>query len=200
ARTHLYRSDGNYGNATGFSWCLDRGGDQAQWLVEPEEPVDPVPGLLELARRFLVVPDPAIAMSPPQDAEVLPVGLPVWFWAENFDSQSERAEVPGSWVRVEAEPASVTVRIQEPSGDGETETTKLTCDGAGVAFDAGEHDGWEESDCSHVFRWAGDAEVEMTVSWEMSWSASNGAGGDLGTVESSSSADLHLTAMEAATH
>src|SRR5699024_7500707 len=109
ARLTLHRADGDYGDATGWTWCSPRDGVlQGQWLMVPQEGVDPVPLLLEAARERLVVPDPVIGMSPPAGASVTPVGLPVWFWVENFDARTERAEVSDAWVQVEARPVSMS--------------------------------------------------------------------------------------------
>lgn len=172
-------------------------------MVRPGEPVDLVPGLTEEARERLDLPVPEIRTSPPAGVGELPVGLPVWFWVDDFGSREETASVGDVWVRAEAVPVGMVLRVREPwveDGRRTVRETRIDCGGPGTAFDAGRHDPWSSSDCSHAFTWAGGAEVDVEVVWDLSWTASTGAGGDLGRVERHASVGLDLIGFEAVTH
>lgn len=201
ARLTLLRSDDDYEDATGWVWCRGRDGvSHAQWFLRPQQPADLVPALLVTAREALVLPAPAVGVSPPENAEVLPVGLPVWFWVENFSTVSETASAPGVSVTVEGRPRSTVVRIVEPWRDGDGRSTTIECSGSGTRFDPARHGDFDSSSCSHAFTWAGEADVEITVRWELTWSATTGGSGDLGVIERSSTVVLHPVGLEAVTH
>lgn len=178
--------------ATGYRTCLRRDGQPGQaWLLGPGSPVDVVAGLTASAEQALVVPLPEVGTSPPSGA-LLPVGLPVWFWAGNGEALSETASVPGVSVTVRATVASTTVVVAGPDG-----TDRIACDGAGEPYDPAVHGAWDRSDCSHVFDRAGPADVTMSVTWDLSWSSSTGASGPLAPVTRSTTVTLAPVELEA---
>jgi len=190
------------GDATGWQACRTHDGDRRQWFLR-DRPADPTPALLHTAQQQLRLPAPDLATSPPVGAEVIPVGLPVWFWVEDFEPRAERAEVPGAWVEVRAEPVTTRLTITEPwveDGERTTRTTTVDCHGPGRAWDVHRDDPWDDSGCSHAYRWAGATTVEATVTWRLTWSGSTGAAGALPTVARTTTLHLTLTALEAATN
>lgn len=141
--------------------------------------------LVAHARSQLDLDLPDVATSPPRGGQQL-VGVPVWFWVENAEPVSTSAEIPGLSATLTATPAGTEVSV---STDGVTRAgapvppATHRCDGGGEAYDPRRHGPWDRSDCSHVFDWNATYEVEVTVTWELSWTASNGEAGSLPVVE-----------------
>ncbi|MBX3313010.1 MAG: hypothetical protein KF906_01720 [Actinobacteria bacterium] len=178
--------------ASGFVSCLRRDGSGAQaWLVGGGSPADVVPGLTASAEQALVVPVPEIGSSPPQGA-LMPVGLPVWFWVDNGAALTESAAVPGVSVTVRATVASTAVVVDGPDG-----TVRIDCEGTGERFDPAVHGAWDRSGCSHVFDRAGSVEVTVSVTWDLSWSATTGASGVLDPVTRSTTVTVQPVELEA---
>lgn len=185
--------------ASGWTWCVPRdGGGQVQWVDVNGVPVDPTPLLVAQARSELVVPLPDASMSPPLGG-AMPVGLPVWFWVENFAASSATASVPGVSVTAQAEPVSTRLVVSAPNGSGGAKRSEVSCGGAGERYVAGGNDPWAGSSCSWAFRWGGDATVTVVVRWRLSWTSSTGGSGDLGTIDRERPYVLHPTEFEAVT-
>ena len=187
--------------ATGFTMCDRRDGPgSGAWLNQPGAPVDPTPLLLQQAREQLVVPRPVVASSPPPSA-TQPLGLPVWFWAENGDPVTATAAVPGVSVTIEAVPVSMTVTIDEPwRPEGRRPShreVEIACDGLGERYDPGRHGAWDRSSCSHVFDWAGSASATIAVTWDLAWTSNTGGSGTLAAVSRSTTIALQPTELEA---
>jgi hypothetical protein len=155
-------------------------GADAVWFdLRAFDPADPLAGLAAVersrdeARRLLDLPLPEPALNPP-GAQL--VGVPSWLWLAEWQEAEATASVGAVTSTVRARPARVTWDL----GDG----TTLTCD-AGTAYDASRPPAAQSSDCTHVFTRdsravAGGAyEVTATVTYEVSWEASTGAGGAL---------------------
>ena len=187
--------------ATGFTMCDRRDGTgSGAWLQQPGVPVDPTPLLLQQAREQLVVPRPAVATSPPSTA-TQPVGLPVWFWADNGDPVTTTAAVPGVSVTVEAVPTTMTVTIDEPwrtdAGQPSRRAVEIRCDDLGEPYDAGRHGAWDRSSCSHVFDRSGSASATVAVTWDLAWTSSTGASGTLAPVSRTTTISLAPTELQA---
>ena len=165
-------------------------------------PLDPTPGLLVEAERSLVLPEPEVATSPPRGG-VMPVGLPVWFWATNGAARSETAAVPGVSVTVDATAAETRVVIDDPGrdddGDPVSEEITVECAGTGEAYDSSVHGEWDASDCSHVFDWDDPAAVEVSVTWALTWSSTTGASGTLEPVTRTTTFTLDPVELQAVT-
>ncbi|HEX9992278.1 MAG TPA: hypothetical protein VGB14_05055 [Acidimicrobiales bacterium] len=120
-------------------------------------------------------PDPRAA--PPLDGESL-TGVPTWLWVpeSQWGTRSATARVPGLTATVTAEPA----RTEWDLGDG----AAVVCDGPGVPW----HAGLPESAtyCSHTYERTSATEpgnaytATVTIVWSVTWTASNGDGGDFG--------------------
>ncbi|MCD9623747.1 hypothetical protein [Rhabdothermincola salaria] len=144
------------------------------------DPGDPLAGIaaaeraLDEARRRLDLPLPQPALNPPGEQLV---GVATWLWlADAWAPSSATAAIGAVSSTVTAQPVQVTWDM----GDG----TTLTCD-AGVAYDPGRAPEEQSSACTHVYTRAsagapgGRYPVTVTVGYEVSWSASTGAGGEL---------------------
>ena len=140
------------------------------------------------ARAAFQLPAPGIAMSPSADTPIL-VQVPVWLWIAppEWEPQEATATVPGGSVTVTATPAAVVWSM----GDG----TTLTCEGPGTVYDPARHDAADASpDCGHTYTSAGsDRQVEASVSWRVEWSSSDGDGGVLDDLVTTSTTTVQVT-------
>jgi hypothetical protein len=163
---------------------LDGRDDQMVWArVATFDPADPWAGAAVLertrdeARRQLDLPLPEPSLNPP-GAQL--VGVPTWLWLEG---QWQDAEATASVGVVTSTVRARPVRATWDLGDG----TTLTC-GPGTAYDPARTPEAQASDCTHVFtrdsrgRSGGAYDVRVTVTYEVSWEASTGAGGELAEV------------------
>lgn len=152
---------------------------------EPVEEVD-VEAIAHEARASLSLPSPQVSMSPSAGAPIL-VRVPVWMWVptEAWQAQTATASVPGGSVTVIATPTSVDWVM----GDGGT----VSCESAGTAYDARLHDPETESpDCGHTYTSTGDREVTARLSWAVAWSSTEGEGGDLSALTTSSTEQVRV--------
>jgi hypothetical protein len=164
--------------------CTDQDGQMVQARLVVFDPGDLLAGVaaaeraLDEARRRLDLPLPEPAVNPP-GAQL--VGVASWLW------------LTGVWQSIEATAAigavssTVTARPVEATwsmGDG----TTVTCSGAGRPYDPARPARDQSSDCTHVYTRSSAAEpdgvypVSVTVTYEVGWSASTGAGGVLDTL------------------
>jgi hypothetical protein len=163
------------------------------------DPADPFAGLLaaeraaELALEQLPLREPAIGVSPP-DAQI--VGLRSWLWVDTAWSPSAAsASVTGVTSTVTATPLQVTWQ----TGDGAT----VTCHGPGVAYDPTRPPDAQASDCTHTYvspsigEPGGTYTLTATVTYTVAWTASNGGGGELGTVTRTSQTRVRVVEVQA---
>ena len=149
---------------------------------DPANAIDPA----TLARRAfnelpLVYPRPRTA--PPTTAKQV-VGIRTWLWVdpEDWQEMSATASIPGLSATVAAQPTETVWDM----GDG----TTITCDGPGTPYDPNRPDADQSTECSHVYQHDGTYTVLATIVWTVSWTASNGTGGNLGTVQRSTQFDV----------
>ena len=157
------------------------------WLPDSE-----APGLPALGRRAvsrLVLPQPALALSPPVGTPQL-VRLPTWLWIQPawWTSRSASASVPGLTVTAVATP----VRVHWTTGDG----GKYLCD-AGTPYTAGGDPAGASPDCGHTFarpsrgQPGGTFPLSATVTWQVTWSG-GGASGTLGPLFSTATVPVQV--------
>ncbi len=180
------------GDQEGWAIGLDFAGGGGAGPVVPATEV-----LVAHARSQLDLELPDVATSPPRGGQQL-VGVPVWFWVENSEPVSTTAEIPGLSATLTAAPTGTEVTVATDAttrGGSPVPSATHRCDGGGEAFDPQRHGPWDRSGCSHVFDWNATYQVEVTVTWELSWTASNGEAGSLPAVERTSA--FTLTVQEA---
>ena len=122
---------------------------------------------------------------------VSPVGgvtlpnIETWFWVERGGVQVRSASAGG----VSASVRSVLVGVVFGVGDEGV----VECVGGGTPFDVGRSARVQRSGCVHVFNGPSrDVVVDVTATWRVSWSASDGSSGVLGDVSRSSSLPLRV--------
>jgi hypothetical protein len=157
----------------------------------------PPPGVLgQIARRLLVLPTPVIWSSPaPGDLQL--VHLPVWLWVNRtvWAPRSKTAAVPGEQVTATAVPVSVTWRM----GDGSV----VTCRGPGTPYTSRYSPASASPDCGHTYTRSssgqprGAYQVTATVTWDVTWHATGGAGGTLPPLFSTAAAAFQVAESQA---
>ncbi|CAN5895521.1 hypothetical protein BH23ACT2_BH23ACT2_09190 [soil metagenome] len=181
--------------------------DPAPEVVAVETPPPlppPVPAtdlLVAQAESQLDLDLPEVATSPPRGGTQL-VGVPVWFWIENYQPASTTAEVPGLAATLTATPATTHIAISTASTtrDGAPiEAVEIDCEGPGTPWDRNRHDEWEASECSYPFDWNATYTIEATVEWDVAWSATNGEAGDLAPLSRTRSFTLTVEEAQAVT-
>ena len=150
--------------------------------------------LAEFALADLALPAPAIQTNPEGDHLVQ---LPSWLWVD-----------PAQWIALQrtaaAGPVSATVtaqpmRVKWDMGDGAV----VMCDGPGTAYQQRFAEEPDATDCKHTFRHSSAGQpgaaypVTATISWDVSWSGSDGDGGDFGGLSSSATEDVRVQEAQA---
>jgi hypothetical protein len=159
------------------------------WLPPAVDPVDLIPGAAARARAQLPLPDPN--MSPtPEIGSVVNLGL--WFAIDDPGVTTARATLGTAWAQVQGTFASVSV---DP-GDG---SPAVACDGFGTPYPEGANDP-DEGPCGHTYlqRTPDDAPYQMTytITYDLTWTTSNGGSGSLGTFDRSSTFDYDVDEIQ----
>ena len=149
---------------------------QQVWIRdEPPETLATV-ALSDLGHRVIDAPEPEL--SPPT---VGYVNLETWLATTNPGPLTATASIPTLSVTATATVESTTWTTGD-TGD------EITCDGVGVAWTPGTPDD-REAPCGHTYTAHGspllDSEpftITVTHTWHVTWQASNGESGDLGTI------------------
>jgi len=160
-------------------------------------PALPAPGVLaQLAVKYLRLPDPVIRSSPAPEALQL-TRLPVWLWvaANVWQPQSKTAQVPGEAVTATATPVSAAWAM----GDG----TTVTCKGPGTAYAAGDNPAAASPTCGYTYekssagQTGGAYRVTVTITWDITWAGTGGAGGALAPLQTVAAADFQVAESQA---
>jgi hypothetical protein len=164
--------------------CRDPSGRTVKSLLRRFDPADPLGGIaateraLDEARRRLDLPLPDPGLNPPGEQLV---GVATWLWVDGpWTPASATAQVAGVSATVTATPVSV---VWSP-GDG----TTVTCDGPGTPYDPTRSPADQRSSCTHAYGRSSAAlpggayALTATVTYEVTWSSSTGAGGSLGSL------------------
>ena len=159
-------------------------------------PVLPAPGVLaQLAVKYLRLPDPVIRSSPAPGALQL-TRLPVWLWvaANAWQPQSKTAEVPGESVTATATPVSAAWSM----GDG----TTVTCKGPGTPYGGG-NPAAASPTCGYTYDQSsagqpgGAYRVTVTITWDITWQGTGGAGGARAPLETVAAAEFRVAESQA---
>ncbi|MEY2463167.1 MAG: hypothetical protein QOH64_1305 [Acidimicrobiaceae bacterium] len=159
--------------------CTNDAGETVYAAIITYQPGISLVDAITLARQAyrelpLLYPDPHT--SPPFNTPQL-VGMRTWLWIDEaqWHDQSATAAVLGLSATATAHPTKVIWDL----GDG----TTVTCLGPGIAYDTARPPAEQHTDCSHVYQRSGAYDVTATIVWEVTWTASNGAGGSLAPLQ-----------------
>jgi len=156
----------------------------------------PEPGTLaRLVVRYLRLPDPVIESSPAPGALQL-VRLPVWLWVAPaaWQPRSQTAQVPGESVTATATPVLAAWSM----GDGST----VTCHGPGTPYGGGSPAAASPT-CGYTYQESsagqpgGAFRVTVTVTWDITWKATGGAGGVLAPLQTVAAAEFRVAESQA---
>lgn len=148
--------------------------------------------LAEQARAEMDLPDPTIGTAPPLE-EPRFVNMPSWMWIDSDDWEpvSATASVSAGSVTVVATPK----RVVWDTGDGH----RVECESAGTVFSPEVYREEGSPDCGHTYTalpaGGAGAEVDLTAVWEwqVAWSTSDGDGGDLADLTTSSTVSVPVS-------
>ena len=161
--------------------CDDAGGQQVVSRLFFYAPGVSVLSAGDLAARArdelpLVYPEPHTSPAITRDQMV---GIDTWMWLDPAAWQPLTATAaiagvgggPGLSVTATATPQSVTWDM----GDG----TVVTCDGPGTPYDDARPEATQHTDCRHTYQSRAAYDATATITWSISWTASDGTGGQL---------------------
>ncbi|MGH9014018.1 MAG: hypothetical protein ACRDZ1_08810 [Acidimicrobiia bacterium] len=177
-------------------WAVRECGSEIDvfWVSTAARPAVPARVLAQRAVKEVVTPACAVRTSPSPHVAV--VTIETWLWVEcPWQPLSASAEVPGLSATVTVTPGDVVWDL----GDGE----QVTCRGPGVAWDPAVRGEDQSTYCSYAYRRSSSGEpneaytLTATLSWSVSWSASNGEGGTLPAVSRSSSIPIRVGEVQA---
>jgi hypothetical protein len=196
---------GTPGAATASGSTAGRGGPavtapgaaQAAQNALVARPAIPVPAALaQMAVKYLRLPDPVVQSSP-APAVLQLTRLPVWLWvpAAAWQPQSKTATVPGESVTATATPVSAAWSM----GDG----TTVTCTGPGTPYTASASPAAASPTCGYTYGQSsagqpgGAYRVTVTVTWDITWTGTGGAGGALPPLRTAGAAQFRVAESQA---
>ncbi|WP_345660863.1 hypothetical protein [Streptomyces venetus] len=159
------------------------------WVDEGEPPKEPLavsPQVLaEYAYDELPVPDTEIEMAPTDKSTV---NLPTWIWLDKakFKKRSVTASLPGTGLSATTTAEPVSLHIEPGTADAQTYPSSGECainaDGSiGEPYAKGKADQTPPCGVSYLRATGDDGPFPLraTVTWKISWTSTNGQGGDL---------------------
>jgi hypothetical protein len=157
--------------------------------------VPPPAVLAQVAVSHLLLANPVIQSSPAPGALQL-TRLPVWLWIAlaAWQPQSATAQVPGESVTATATPVSAAWSM----GDG----TTVTCHGPGTPYSGG-NPAAASPTCGHTYQRSsagqpsGAYQVTVTITWDITWMATGGAGGALAPLHTAGAAQFQVAESQA---
>ncbi len=157
------------------------------FLYEPGVAVLSPADLAVRARNELALLYPEPRTSPAISLSQIP-GIDTWMWVDAalWEPIVATAGIPGLSVSATATPQTMTWDM----GDG----TVVTCDGPGTPYDDSRPEADQSTDCSHVYQSRGAYTATATITWSISWSSSDGDGGEL--ADASRSTQFAMTVIE----
>ncbi len=166
-------------------------GGTVPWEYRFFDETDGLAPLIVAARDMLLLPAPVPNLSPPAERTSTLVGVATWFWVPAEQWTARSATVTAGAVSVTASARPALLRFDP--GDG---SLPIDCAGPGIPWALG-----ATSTCSHHYVWtsahhpSGRWPARLETVWEVTWSATTGAGGVLDPIVRST--DLPVRVAEA---
>lgn len=157
----------------------------------------PAPGVLaQLAVRLLRIPAPVIRSSPAAGILQL-TEFPTWLWVSRdiWVPVSQTAAVPGERVTATATPVAVSWQM----GDGRT----AVCRGPGTPYSSRWNPRSPSPDCGYTYQTSSAGQpgsafpVTVTITWNITWIATGGAGGALPPLFSAAAGQFRVAESQA---
>ncbi|WP_407700927.1 hypothetical protein [Streptomyces hirsutus] len=142
--------------------------------------------LAALAYQHMQLPDTEVSLAP---EETTKVNLPTWAWLDKavFDEVQATAalNVPGFALQATTTATPVSLTLEPGTDDAETHPASGECtlnadDSIGEPYAKGKDD--QNPPCGITYlRSSGDGafDLQATITWEIAWTGTGGAGGDL---------------------
>ena len=156
--------------------------------TDEEDPGAPEPIDIALDVTFdLDWPDPLTRTAPDWRSGAALTGVATWLWVDGIEPISAQSTGAGVVVQVTARPVSTTWNLR---------AGEKRCTGLGVAYARG-----AESDCTFTFADASEKPLRASVfvSWQVSWTASDGSGGSFGRAVTGAPFSLEVDEAQAVT-
>ena len=160
--------------------------------------VDPA-ALAKQALDHADLPSPVIPISATLPAVTL-TGYPQWLWIDKSAWRTVKAEATADGVTATA--YATPTKVVWDSGDRRElpDLQKKVCNGPGKPLpnNISLTSRWKDSDCTYFYSHTSGREPNLafnltaTLAWHVTWAASTGATGDLGTVTRSSSIPIKV--------
>lgn len=142
--------------------------------------------LAALAYQHMQLPDTKVTLAP---AESTKVNLPTWAWLDKADFHEVQAtaaiDVPGFAIQATTTAKPVSLKLEPGTPDAETYPASGECainaDGSiGEPYAKGKADQIPPCGIKYL-RSSGDGtfDLQATITWEIAWTGTGGAGGDL---------------------
>ncbi|OLT26905.1 hypothetical protein BJF83_20050 [Nocardiopsis sp. CNR-923] len=152
--------------------------------------------MAEQARAMMRLPEPDIGTAPPLGKPRF-VNLPSWMWvdAADWEPVSATASVSAGSVTVVASPR----RVVWDTGDGH----EVVCEVSGTVFSPRVYREEGSPDCGHTYTalppGGAGATVDLVAVWEwaVSWSATDGRGGELADLTTVSTVAVPVSEIHA---
>ncbi|WP_328335446.1 MULTISPECIES: hypothetical protein [unclassified Streptomyces] len=168
----------------------------------PKDSHAPTPEVLaSYAYDRIKVPDTKIELKPAAQSTV---NLPTWVWSEKgrFKDVKVRAELPHTnlWAETTAKPVSLHLEAGTP--DAETYPASGECpindDGSiGAPYSKGDADKTPPCGITYLRATNGKAyQLKASVTWQISWTGSGGANGDLPDGAFESTQDMNVQEIQ----
>ena len=148
---------------------------QYVWVRDEDPTTIAAIALSDLQRRLIVAPVPDL--SPPTIGYV---NIETWLATEDPGALSVTAAIPGLSV-------TATATVESTTWSTGDDTDDIVCDGVGVAWTPAEGDA--AAPCGHTYTAHGadvygsdPFTITVTHTWHVTWQASTGESGDLGTI------------------
>ena len=157
----------------------------ALYVTPVRNPAEPAVGFdtIELALANIDIDLPVQSLSPSDTT--LP-NFDTWLWVDGQADQSASATAGGVTVTATGEIDSTSYVIN-PAADGtrsRDDGRVISCDGPGTPYDLTVADRSQSSDCAHSFAAPTRSfTIDVTSTWRLRWTATDGSGGDLGTID-----------------
>lgn len=156
-------------------------------VYDPANPLGPAlvaQRAAQIAYAQLVLPEPAIATSPPAGGDQV-VGVRTWLWLDNWGPQSASATLGGVTATVTATPTQVRF---DPGDSTTGDPDTVVCTDPTTAYDPTRAPAEQTTDCFWVYQRrstttdpAGTYPLTATVTYTITWTATNGQTGTLPT-------------------
>lgn len=171
------------------SWrtCVDTATRQSTgiptlYTTPPPSSPDLTNQLVDQALANIDIDLPVPHLSPP--AETFP-NFDTWLWTDDLPTQTASATAAGVTVTVIAQLVSTKYEILAVPGKASRDDNKtITCNGAPTPYNPSRPDNTQRTTCSHRFSApTRDLTIDTTATWQLAWTATNGTGANLGTVD-----------------